>query len=257
MRRLLKCAKLRPMARNTPVDTAAPPFIGFGPAALSFLEGLAATQTREWFLANKPVYERDLRAPLGSLVESLAFAFAAHDIPLTGDAKRSLFRMHRDVRFSKDKSPYKTNAGAVLTRDGLKNSNGLLYIQIGGEGGSFMAAGFYHADPDDLATLRRAIAEDAERWLALEDALGDARLALGAGDAMTRLPRGFEDHAGSPVASALRLRNFVVRRPIAAERLRDANLIDDIVDFAGAALPLLRFGWSALDKARGRALAVG
>jgi uncharacterized protein (TIGR02453 family) len=245
------------MARNTPAETAAPPFTGFGPAALPFLEGLAANQTRDWFLANKPIYERDLRGPLGSLVESLAFAFAAHDIPLTGDARRSLFRMHRDVRFSKDKSRYKTNAGAVLTRDGLKNSNGLLYIQIGGEGGSFMAAGFYHAEPDDLGTLRRAIAEHAERWLALEVGLGDAGLALGGGDAMTRLPRGFEDHAGSPVAPSLKLRNFVVRRPIAAKRLHDPGLVDDIVEFTSAALPVLRFGWSALDKARGHALAVG
>jgi uncharacterized protein (TIGR02453 family) len=234
------------MARPQPMQISEP-FTGFGPGALPFLEGLAANQTRDWFLANKPVFERDLRAPLGALVEALAFAFAAHDLPLTGDAKRSLFRMHRDVRFSKDKSPYKTNAGAVLTRDGLKTSDGLLYIQVGGEGGSFMAAGFYHAEPTDLAALRHAIADDGERWPTLRDTLGEG---------LTRIPKGFEAHAGAPIAPVLKLRNFVVRREIAAERLREAELIDDIVDFAGAALPLLRFGWNALDRARGQKAAL-
>lgn len=238
------------MARKPTDEVTARPFAGFGPGALPFLRDLAANQNREWFLANKPTFERDLHAPLGALVDALAFAFAAHDISLTGDAKRSLFRMNRDVRFSKDKSPYKTNAGAVMTRDGLKTSNGLLYIQIGGEAGSFMAAGFYHADPKDLAVLRQAIVEDEQRWLDLEGALAEAGLPLGMGDALIRTPKGFEAYARSPVVEALKRRNFVVTRQIPVERLAETALIDDIVAFAEIALPLLHFGWRALDRAR-------
>ena len=111
------------------------PFEGFRPAALTFLKDLAANQNRDWFQANKSAYETELRAPMGALVDALAFAFEVHDIALTGDAKRSLFRIHRDVRFAKDKNPYKTNVSAVLSRDGTRHGTGILYIQVGGDRG--------------------------------------------------------------------------------------------------------------------------
>lgn len=246
--------------RSTAADTAhddAPkaPFAGFGPGALPFFEALAANQDRDWFQANRHVYENEVRAPLVALVEALSFAFAAHDIPLAGDPKRALFRIHRDVRFSKDKRPYKTNAGAVMTRDGSKAAPGLLYIQIGGSEGSFAGVGFYGLEPKDLVAVRHAIADDPARWLATRSDLNAAGLDFSMGYAMTRLPKGFEDHAGSPVEVALKLRNYIVSRPIAADRLQDPDLVHDIVDFAAAGLPLLRFGWSALDRARGQALA--
>lgn len=247
------------MARRSPApapdDGPKTPFAGFGPGALPFFEALAANQNREWFLANKQVYETQVREPLGALVEALSFAFAAHDIPLTGDPKRALFRIHRDVRFSKDKSPYKTNAGAVITRDGSKESPGLLYIQVGGTG-SFAGVGFYGLEPKDLAIIRHAIADAPERWLAVRSSLNEAGLDFSTGYALARLPKGFEDHAGSPLAEALKLRNYIVSRPIGADRLQDPDLVHDIVDFASAGLPLLQFGWSALDRARGQALAL-
>ncbi len=247
------------MARPSPAPPAPGPFTGFGPGALPFFEALAANQNREWFQANKETYENQVRAPMAALVEALSFAFAAHDIPLTGDPKRALFRIYRDVRFSKDKSPYKTNAGAVITRDGSKDSPGLLYIQVGGqrEGGhgSFAGIGFYGLEPKDLTVLRHAIADDPERWLAVRSDLNAAGLDFSIGYALARLPKGFEAHAGSPIEGDLKLRNLIVSRPIEATRLQEPALIDDIVAFAAAGLPLLRFGWSALDRARGQAAA--
>jgi uncharacterized protein (TIGR02453 family) len=249
------------MARRSPAaslateDAPKAPFSGFGPGALPFFENLAANQNREWFAANRHIYENEVRVPLAALVDDLSFAFAAHDIPLIGDPKRALFRIHRDVRFSKDKSPYKTNAGAVITRDGGKDSPGLLYVQVGGTG-SFTGIGFYGLEPKDLAVIRHAIADAPERWLALRSGLNDAGLDFSMGYAMTRLPKGFEEHAGSPHAEALKLRNYIVSRPIAAERLQDPDLVHDIVDFTVAGLPLLRFGWNALDRARGKAAAL-
>jgi len=256
MRRKPNYGKLRPMARKPPADAPPPPFAGFGAGALPFFADLAANQTRDWFLEHRADYERDVKGPLGSLVHALAFAFAAHDIPLTGDARRSLFRLNRDVRFSNNKAPYKTNAGAVMTRDGTKNTLGMLYVQIGGDEGSFMAVGFYGAEPKDLAALRHGVADRAEQWLEVVAELAEAGLAPSMGHALTRLPKGFEDHAGSPIADALKMRNFVVSRPIAPPDLERVELIDDIVAFTAAALPLLRFGWSALDRARGAAEAI-
>lgn len=247
--------------------TAPAAFAGFPRAALPFLADLAANNERDWFLANKPVYEAAVRAPLIALVEAVSFALKIRDISLSGDAK-SLFRINRDIRFSNDKSPYKTDASAVLSRDGIKGSRGILYIQIGAvsdggsyggdgdsgtsTGGSMIAAGFYGPDPADLTALRHAIAARPAAWHKITAALAAAGLAPSAEAALTRLPRGFEEHADSDIAGALKLKNLVVTAPVAAARLHDADLADDIAAFAAAALPLLEFGWNALERTPSR-----
>src|SRR5262245_24668270 len=95
-------------------------FTGFGPKALPFFEALKFHQNREGFEENRSLYESDVLAPMVALIDDLTSAFARRKIPLRGDGKRSIFRLNRDVRFSKDKSPYKTHAGAVMTRSGSK-----------------------------------------------------------------------------------------------------------------------------------------
>ncbi len=222
-------------------------FRGFTPEVFAVLEGLAAHQSRDWFLDNKAAYEAHVREPLGALVEALAFGFAAHDIPLTGDAKRSLFRVNRDIRFSNDKRPYKTNASAVLSRDGTKAGKGILYVQVGGpEPTAFMAAGFYGLEPPGIDALRRGVADRPDLWTETEAALTGAALALSREGALLRMPKGFEAFKDGPLAETLKLRNFTVSRPIAVERLYGAKLIDDILAFTRQAMPLLQFGWRAL-----------
>jgi uncharacterized protein (TIGR02453 family) len=230
-----------------------PPFEGFSSQLFEFFEVLAANQTREWFQDNKAAYERHVRQPMAAFVESLALAFAAHDIPLTGSAERSLFRLNRDVRFSKDKRPYKTNVAALLTRDGTKQGKGVFYISLGGhhetvQRAGMVGAGFYAPEPPDLTALRTAISRAPERWLAAEAALTAAGLGLSRENALARLPKGFESHAGSPIAEALKLKGLHVWREIPADRLYAPDLIDDAVDFARSVLPLLEFGWSALAR---------
>ncbi|MFL5575952.1 MAG: TIGR02453 family protein, partial [Gemmatimonadaceae bacterium] len=82
----------------------------FAPASLRFLRGLAANNRKEWFEARRETYEREVRAPLRELVEEMDVRLATVAPEIVGDTKRSLFRIHRDVRFSRDKSPYKTHA---------------------------------------------------------------------------------------------------------------------------------------------------
>ena len=86
------------------IDTT--PFTGFRPEAIQFLADLAENNTREWFTPRKAEYERLLKGPLEALCRALDEAFHARDIPLEGDPSRSPFRIYRDVRFSKDKSPH-------------------------------------------------------------------------------------------------------------------------------------------------------
>ena len=220
------------------------PFTGFGAEAFATLSELAANNDRAWFLANKSRYDTHVRAPMMSLVASLSLALAVRELPLTGDPAKSLFRVNRDVRFSNDKRPYKINVSAVLTRDGIKQSQGLLYLHVQ-PGECFAAAGFYGLQPDELAAMRSAIAGDARRWLALTAALAKAGLTLSRDNAAVRLPRGF-DEADPALHDALKLRQFTVSRPLDPAALGSADVVDTIVDFAATALPLLRFGWAAL-----------
>ncbi len=219
-------------------------FTGFGPDLQRFFAELAANQNRDWFLANKARHEANVRDPLIRLVASVNLACAAFDLPFRGDAK-SLFRINRDVRFSKNKQPYKTNAGATLTRDGTRKTQGFLYIQVGLDD-PVVAAGFWNPDPTQLQALRSAIANDPGRWLAVEQALSARGLALSREHTLTRLPRGFDANAVAPVAHAIRFTSFVTARPLSTDELSRPDLVDTIVSFADAAMPLLRFGWNAL-----------
>ncbi len=219
-------------------------FEGFGPQAVSFLKALGFHQTKEWFEANRGVYESDLKGPMGDLVEDLSAAFAKAKIPLKGDRKGSPFRIHRDVRFSKDKSPYKTNAGAVMTRGGGKSDPGLFYFHVSPEG-CFTAAGFYDPEPATLARLRAGMARAPKVWKQTIAKLAKAGLTPDSEYAMKRNPKGFEDIEDEAIAAALRLKSIVVRRAIPDKRIAQRALIEDLVAFAEDALPLLRWGWDA------------
>ena len=189
-------------------------FSGFGPQALPFFKALAFHQTKEWFEANRAIYENDVKKPFGDLVEALAAALQEAGLPLKGDRKSSLFRLHRDVRFAKDKNPYKTHAGAVLTRSGAKNDPGLLYIHIDPTG-CLVAAGFYYPEPPRLAGFRRSVTDQPGRYRKMIAALQQTGLALSDGESLTRLPRGFESVADVDLAAALKRKSFTCSRPVA------------------------------------------
>ena len=115
---------------------------------------MAANQTKAWFEANRDRYEAEVRSPALVTAEMVGAALAVHGLPLSGDAKRSMFRINRDVRFSKDKSPYKTHAGLVWMRPGFKKiSPGILYLHIADDG-CFLAAGFYGLERPALDAIR-------------------------------------------------------------------------------------------------------
>ena len=224
-------------------------FQGFGPQALPFLKALGFHQTKEWFDAHRATYESDLKAPMGDLVETLSAAFADAKLPLKGDRKASLFRINRDVRFAKDKSPYKTNVGAVMTRGGAKNDTGLFYVHVAPEG-CFAAAGFYQPEPQQLANIRAKMARDPKSWRRMLAKLADAKLAPSDEYALTRLPRGYEATDDEELAAGLKLKSIVCTRPIPEARLPDPSLVADLIAFAKAAMPLLEWGWAAVVEER-------
>ena len=221
------------------------PFKGFGPQTLPFFKALAFHQTKEWFDENRTIYEGQIKEPFGDLIDDLSAAFAKAKLPLKGDRKGSLFRLNRDIRFSKDKSPYKTHAGAVLTRSGAKNDQGLLYIHVAPEE-CFTAAGFYGPEPADLARLRRAIVRTPKTYAKMVAALEKKSLTLSDEYDVTRAPREFADVDDPAVVAALKKKSFIVTRAIRATRLKSSALVEDLVVFATEALPLLEWGWGAI-----------
>lgn len=224
-------------------------FKGFSPKALQFFMALEAHQTKEWFHANKSSYEALVLEPMDLFLQAASKALQAKRIPLKGTLQSSVFRINRDVRFSKDKQPYKNHVGAVLTRDGTKQSQGLIYLHLSPVE-CFAAVGFYALEPAPLASFRRAIFNGPARWCATVEALKAAGLELSRGGALARLPRGFPaDKAaelGGTVVEGLKLKSYVVRQPLRAGTVRSAELVDAVVDLARATRPLLDFGWAAL-----------
>lgn len=219
-------------------------FTGLGPKALDFFRALGFHQSKTWFDENRALYESDVKVPLGALVAALTAECAKAGLPLKGDA-RSIFRLNRDIRFAKDKRPYKTNGGAVLTVDGFKKTPGLLYIHVAPEG-CFTAAGFWHPEPPQLLLLRKGIAADAKAFKVMLAKLKKAGLSLGDGDPLTRLPKGFEHVEDEAAATAVKMRNLIVNKPIQEATMFSPKLAEEIAVFARDAAPLLRFGWAAL-----------
>ncbi len=225
-------------------------FSGFPPSALAFLHDLGAHNEKPWFEANRTLYETAVKTPASALVTAVADALRARDLPLEGDPKRSGFRIHRDVRFSKDKRPYKTNAGLVWYRQGSgKDGAGILYFHLA-PGACFAAVAFYMPHPEVLGAIREFIRVHPDRFLAMQARLQAAGLALEPLETLARMPRGFEDMAASPLAPVLKLKSLLLRRPVPDALACTPALVGAIVDLAAEGLPLLQFGWAAVDEAR-------
>src|SRR3990170_5939884 len=162
-------------SRAVPTTMTTERFTGFRREAIQFLADLAANNERAWFQPRKAEYQRLLKDPLEALVAALAERFAAQRIPLRADPARSPFRIYRDVRFSKDKSPYKTNVGASFpwiegraAASGGPGAQGAGRHEVGGyfhlaPGDIFVGGGMWHPGPAALIAFRQAIVSDRAR----------------------------------------------------------------------------------------------
>ncbi len=229
-------------------------FTGFRPEGFTFLSRLRELQevgnydgAREFYLRDKRIYEEELKLPLGLLMEELAMRLQADGLPFRGDRKSALFRINRDVRFSPDKSPYKTHCGAVLTRGGTRKEQGVLYFHVDSTG-CLMAAGFHMPEPGQLAKLRGFIRDYPDRYRAVRDGLSDAGLPLDPDETLKRLPRGFEDVTEPDLAVAVKLKEYIVVTPVERAEVMEPDLLDKLAAFSHQAMPLLQFGWDALDR---------
>jgi uncharacterized protein (TIGR02453 family) len=184
------------------------PFLGFGPDAIDWFRGLEADNSKAYFDARRPVWERDVRGPLERLLEEIG-------VDLGGIVK--LFRPHRDTRFSKDKSPYKTSTYGVLSVPGSESG---LYAAISARG-LHAGSGYWRMAPDQLAWFRAAVADEAGAALAGAVArMQEAGLTLW-GDALKTAPRGVpRDH---PRIDLLRLKDLLASDTLGPEATLDGR----------------------------------
>jgi len=226
--------------------TAAVAFNGFSPQALKFLRDLKKNNDRAWFTPRKELYERECLAPLRALTGALASALRKARIPIDADPSRVGFRIYRDVRFSPDKSPYKTNLGTYLPYRGIRGAPGGLYVHVAPKE-SFAVAGFYQLGKEPLQRWRESMASDPKRFRNVMRSLERNELSLSHQEAtLKRMPRGFEAFAESPIASYFKIGSFIVSEKFSDADLANAGLVERSVAFVKRAKPLLEYGWDAL-----------
>ncbi len=212
------------------------------PALTSYLKGLRENNNKAWFVMNKPAYDI-LRPEFVTLVAQVIARLAKHDPLIAGvDAKKSLFRIYRDIRFSNDKTPYKTYFSASIAEPGVKNSGPMYYLSIDADENLHLGAGCWLPPADVLAKLRRRVVDDHaslrrivknRRFVATFGALGDeGRLA--------RLPKGYDPKTPGidAYADLLRLKSFVVAANIDLSRNPPQDLAGTIASTFAAATPL-------------------
>lgn len=216
-------------------------FNGFGEKAIPFLKALGFHQSREWFQENRFLFESELQEPFGDLIDVLTQRFAEAGLGLKGDRKKSMFRINRDVRFSKDKRPYNQHVSAILSPDGTKSSQGVLFIYIGVER-CFAAVAWWQPPTEVLQAMRSAIVNRPTEFRAMVKALKKNRLELDDDEHMKRLPRGFEQVTEPDLSEAVSNRHFVVRYTIDPTGIHSRGLADELFDFTLRAKPLVDWG---------------
>lgn len=178
--------------------------------ALRWLRQLKKNNDRAWFTANRAVYDEHVRPEWEDLVTALIFSAVKFDPRFAHvDPRSCLFRIHRDIRFSNDKTPYKTRVAAWLSPFGKGGWNAGFYMHVS-PGNSVFSAGIYTPEKPALAELRRRLARDARPFERILRAKALAPYLPLRTDALLRMPRGFpKDH---PNGELIRARNYLVRR---------------------------------------------
>ena len=128
----------------------------FSPAFFKFFEQLEKHNTKEWFDENRSTYETEVKASFKKFVAHIIAQLSKEQPDILQDASKCIFRINRDIRFSKDKSPYKNNVAAVFNRSGTKDNRPGYYLHIGAKG-IFIGGGMYQVEKTELEKIRQEI----------------------------------------------------------------------------------------------------
>jgi uncharacterized protein (TIGR02453 family) len=218
-------------------------FSGFAPDAMSFFKKLRSNNRREWFVNKKDHYESSLMAPMAALVLGLGQALAEDGLDLSANPKFPVMRIYRDVRFSANKTPYKTAISATLRRGGQKVHDGGLFLQFSDKE-RFIAMGYWRPERDMLHAWRTRMTTKPAEFLKMTSALKKSGYPLNIEEAKRRMPRGFESHAGSHLEPYLKLTSFFAIKEVSARDLHSPKLMHQFRAFARDTRALVEYGWA-------------
>jgi uncharacterized protein (TIGR02453 family) len=229
------------MARST--------FPGFSKDFAAFFRGLARNNHREWFLPRKPVFEEKVKEPMRQLVEALNAEFRRFAPLHVTDPDKSIYRIYRDTRFSKDKKPYKEHLAAYFPRQGMGRDSAAGYYLAVSHKSLAVAGGVYMPMPDVLRTLRNHIAERPAEFRRLVESK-TLRKLFGEihGDQLSRVPKGFA--ADHPAADLLRYKQYEFYVELPPELVTSPELFGEVRKRFQALTPLVNFMNAPLVAAR-------
>ena len=222
----------------------------FTQATFDFLDELAAHNHRAWFEANKPRYEALVREPALDFIEAMEpvlKTITPHFVAQPRKVGGSLMRVYRDTRFSRDKTPYKTNVGIQFRHSLGKDIHAPgLYVHIATDE-CFYAAGCWHPEADVLGKLRDFIAQHPEKWFAARDDKKFVSQWELWGDSLTRPPRGYA--ADHPAIADIKRKDFVAIAPLSSREAMGTGLTRLTGQRFAEAAPLMKFLCEALEVA--------
>lgn len=216
-----------------------------GAGLFRFLKDLKAHNDREWFSENKARYEAEARDPMLGLIGEFSGPLSTISCHFMADPRPSggsMFRIYRDTRFSKDKSPYKTHLAAhfphrTVTAGGVHGPGFYLHLE---PGGSFAGGGLWHPDPDSLFKVRQAIVAKPAAWKNLRKPGLEIE-----GEALKRVPQGFDP--SHPWAEDLKLKDFYITSSFTDAQVLHADFLGRVTGACQQAAPLVAFLCKALD----------
>jgi uncharacterized protein (TIGR02453 family) len=214
----------------------------FTPATFAFLRDLSANNDREWFAANKNRYIEHVQEPALDFITAFAKPLAKVSPHFVADARvvgGSLFRIHRDTRFSKDKTPYKENTGVQFRHEAAKDAHAPGYYLHIQPGECFMGVGLWRPETPLAEAIRGRIVEDPEGWRkAAHGKKFSETFALG-GDSLVRTPRPYDpDHR---FAADLRRKDFIASVRLSEKQITDGGFLNEFTGLCRTATPFMRF----------------
>jgi uncharacterized protein (TIGR02453 family) len=222
----------------------------FDPELFQFLKELKKNNNREWFNQNKSRYERDVRDPMLAFVGDFSkhlVKISPHMLAIPKKTGGSLFRIHRDTRFSKDKTPYKTHAALQFRHEAGKDAHAPGFY-LGLEPGKVaMGAGVWHPAGDVLLKIRQAIAHDPKGWKKVTTGKRFTdRFSLG-GESLKKPPRGFDKE--HPAIEEIKRKDFFGFVELDEKTALSPTLMKNFVDHCKAASPMMKFLADAMNLA--------
>ena len=214
----------------------------FTPALFAFLRELRQNNDRAWFNANKRRYEEDVKEPALAFIadfaprlETISPHFVADPRPVGG----SLFRIHRDTRFARDKSPYKTHTGIQFRHEQGRDVHAPGFYLHLEPGSVFVGAGIWHPDTATLAKIREAIDRDPKRWTRSLRESGIGEVFRLEGDSLKRPPSGYE--AAHPLVDDLKRKDFIAVATLDEEAVTSPGFADELAATLRTSAPFVRF----------------